>query len=98
LPPVKGFWSLTMNDENKLLAANPLNRHSLSERDKFVTNPDGSVDPYLRADSPGTAKEANWLPAPKAKFGVMLRLYWPTDTPPSIIDGTWKPPAITETQ
>ena len=92
--PVKGFWSLTMYDENNFLAANPLNRYTLSQRDKFVTNPDGSVDLHLQADSPGKAKEANWLPAPKAKFGVMLRLYWPTDTPPSIIDGTWKPPAI----
>ncbi|HKV77647.1 MAG TPA: DUF1254 domain-containing protein [Candidatus Sulfotelmatobacter sp.] len=93
-PPVKGFWSLTVYDENNFLAANPLHRYTLSQRDKFVTNPDGSVDLYLQADSPGKAKEANWLPAPKSKFGVMLRLYWPTDTPPSIIDGTWKPPAI----
>ena len=40
---------------------------------------------YLQADSPGKAKEANWLPAAKAKFIPMLRLYWPKDTPPSII-------------
>lgn len=93
-PPVKGFWSLTMYDEHNFLAANSLNRYTLSQRDKFVTNPDGSVDLYFQADSPGKAKEANWLPAPKAKFGVMLRLYWPTDTPPSILDDTWKPPAI----
>jgi hypothetical protein len=93
-PPVKGFWSVTMYDENNFLAANPLNRYTLSQRDRFVSNPDGSVDLYLQADSPGKAKEANWLPTPRAKFGVMLRLYWPTDTPPSIIDGTWKPPAI----
>jgi hypothetical protein len=93
-PPVKGFWSLTMYDENNFLAANPLNRYTLGERDKFVTNPDGSVDLYLQADSPGKATEANWLPAPKGKFGVMLRLYWPTDTQPSILDGKWKPPAI----
>ena len=52
------------------------------------------MDLFLRADSPGKTKEANWLPAPEAKFGVMLRLYWPTDTPPSILDDTWKPPAI----
>jgi hypothetical protein len=96
LPPVnvKGFWSLTVYDENNFLAANPLNRYTVNQRDKFVTNPDGSVDLYLQAASPGKAKEANWLPAPKAKFGVMMRLYWPTDTPPSILDGTWKPPAI----
>jgi hypothetical protein len=93
-PPVKGFWSLTMYDEDNFLATNPLNRYTLSQRDKFATNPDGSVDLYLQADSPGKAKEANWLPAPKAKFGLMLRLYWPTDSSPSILDGTWKPPAI----
>jgi hypothetical protein len=93
-PPVKGFWSLTIYDENGFLAANPLNRYTLSQRDKFVSNPDGSVDLYLQADSPGKAKEANWLPTPKAKFGLILRLYWPTETPPSIIDGTWKPPAV----
>ncbi len=31
------------------------------------------------------------LPAPKGKFQLMLRLYWPNETPPSIIDGTWSP-------
>ncbi len=97
-PPVKGFWSLTVYDEDNFLAANPMNRYSLNQRDKFVSNPDGSVDLYLRPDSPGKEKEANWLPTPKAKFGVMLRLYWPRETPPSIIDGTWKPPAIKETK
>ena len=82
-PPVKGFWSLTLYDENNFLAANPLNRYTLSQRDRFVTNPDGSVDLYLQADSPGKANEDNWLPAPRAKFGLMLRLYWPRETPPS---------------
>ncbi len=52
------------------------------------------MDLYLQAESPGPDKEPNWLPAPKGKFVPMLRLYWPTETPPSILDGTWKPPAI----
>jgi hypothetical protein len=94
MPPVNGFWSLTMYDDKYFFVANPLNRYTLSQRNKFVTNPDGSVDLYLQAESPGKAKEANWLPAPKAKFVPMLRLYWPKETPPSIIDGTWTPPAI----
>ena len=94
MPPVNGFWSLTMYDEKYFFVPNSLNRYTLSQRNKFVTNPDGSVDLYLQAESPGKAKEANWLPAPKAKFIPMLRLYWPKETPPSIIDGTWKPPAI----
>ena len=83
-----------MNDANYFFVANPLNRYTVSSRNKFVTNADGSVDLYIQSDSPGKAKEANWLPAPKARFILMLRLYWPKDTPPSLIDGTWKPPAI----
>jgi hypothetical protein len=93
-PPVNGFWSLTMYDANFFFVPNRLNRYTLSARNKFIANSDGSVDLYLQSDSPGKAKEANWLPTPKAKFIPMLRLYWPKDTPPSIIDGTWKPPAI----
>ncbi len=96
LPPVNGFWSLTMYDKDYFFVPNSLNRYTLSARNKFISNADGSVDLYLQADSPGKAKEANWLPAPKAKFIPMLRLYWPKETPPSIIDGTWKPPAINE--
>jgi hypothetical protein len=95
MPPVNGFWSITMYDKDYFFVPNPLNRYTLSARNKFISNADGSVDLYLQADSPGKAKEANWLPAPKAQFIPMLRLYWPKETPPSIIDGTWKPPAIT---
>jgi hypothetical protein len=94
LPPAKAFWSLTMYNDRYFFVPNPLNRYTLSSRNKFVSHPDGSVDLYLQADSPGKAKEANWLPAPKAKFIPMLRLYWPSEKPPSIIDGSWKPPAI----
>jgi hypothetical protein len=94
MPPVDGFWSITMYDAAYFFVPNPLNRYTVSSRNKFATNADGSVDLYLQADSPGKAKEANWLPAPKAKFVPMLRLYWPKETPPSIIDGTWTPPAI----
>jgi hypothetical protein len=94
MPPVKGFWSLTMYDPGFFFVPNPINRYNVSQRNTFVTNPDGSVDLYLQAESPGPDKEPNWLPAPKGKFITMLRLYWPTENPPSILDGTWKPPAV----
>ena len=94
MPPVDGFWSLTMYNDQYFFVPNPLNRYTLSARNKFVANADGSVDLYLQSDSPGKAKEANWLPAPKGKFIPMLRLYWPKKTPPSIIDGTWALPPI----
>jgi len=96
-PPVNGFWSLTMYDANYFFVPNALNRYTLSARNKFVTNADGSVDLYLQADSPGKGKEANWLPAPKAKFIPMLRLYWPKETPPTILDGSWVLPAVKQT-
>jgi hypothetical protein len=94
MPPVKGFWSLTMYDPEFFFVPNPINRYNVSQRNTFVTNPDGSVDLYLQAESPGPDKEANWLPAPKGKFIPMLRLYWPTDKAPTILDGSWKPPAV----
>jgi len=25
-----------------------------------------------------------------------MRLYWPKETPPSIIDGSWQPPAVVQ--
>jgi len=92
-PPVKAFWSITLYDPDFFFAPNAINRYELSQRNNFITNPDGSVDMYLQAESPGKLKEANWLPAPKGKFVLVMRLYWPTNTPPSILDGSWTPPA-----
>jgi hypothetical protein len=95
LPPVNGFWSLTMYNGEYFFVANALNRYSISARQNLKKNPDGSVDLYLQNESPGADKESNWLPAPADKFILMLRLYWPKETPPSIIDGTWKIPPVT---
>src|SRR5262249_59618293 len=94
LPPVNGFWSLTMYDADYYFVANALNRYTLSQRNKLQENADGSIDLYLQNESPGKDKESNWLPAPKGKFVPMLRLYWPKEKAPSILDGTWKPPAV----
>jgi hypothetical protein len=94
IPPVRGFWSLTMYDGQYFFVPNPLNRYTLSSRFKFNYNKDGSLDLYIQKDSPGKDKEANWLPAPAGKFILMLRLYWPREKPPSIIGGSWKPPAV----
>lgn len=94
LPPVNGFWSLTMYDKDYFFVPNPINRQSISARQDLKHNADGSVDLYIQAGNPGPDKEANWLPAPKDKFILMLRLYWPKESPPSILDGTWKIPQV----
>jgi hypothetical protein len=96
LPPVNGFWSLTMYDENYFFVDNKLNRYNLSQRNKFKTNADGSIELYIQNESPGKDKESNWLPAPKGDFVLMMRLYWPKENAPSILDGSWKLPAVKE--
>ena len=94
LPPAEGFWSLTMYDSGYFFVNNPLNRYSISAREKLKSNPDGSVDLYIQKDTPGKDKESNWLPSPPGDFILMLRLYWPRENSPSIINGSWKiPPA-----
>jgi hypothetical protein len=94
LPPAEAFWSLTMYDDDFFFVPNPIRRYDLAQRDKLVANPDGSVDMYLQAASPGKDKEANWLPAPKGKFKLVMRIYSPKDAPPSILDGSWTPPPV----
>jgi hypothetical protein len=93
-PPVKGFWSITMYNADYFFVDNPLNKYTVSPRNALKYNADGSLDLYVQHESPGKDKEANWLPAPKDKFVLMMRLYWPQEKDPSIIDGTWKPPAV----
>ena len=97
MPPVDGFWSLTMYDAGYFLVANPLNRYTLSQRNKFKTNADGSVDLYIQKESPGKDKESNWLPAPAGNFVLMMRLYWPKEKAPSLVDGSWKLPEVKQT-
>jgi hypothetical protein len=92
LPPVEGFWSLTMYDSGYFFVNNPLNRYSISPRQNLKTNPDGSTDIYIQKDSPGKDKESNWLPSPPDDFILMLRMYWPQEKRPSIINGTWTIP------
>ena len=89
-----GFWSLTMYDKDYFFVDNPLNRYTLSPRNKLKPNADGSVTLYLQAESPGKDKESNWLPAPKDKFILMMRLYWPNESDPSIINGSWVLPPV----
>lgn len=93
-PPVHGFWSLTMYDSEYFFVPNALDRYTLSERNELKANADGSIDLYLQKDNPGPDREANWLPAPDGGFIPMFRLYWPQETPPSVLDGSWWPPAI----
>ena len=90
LPPVKGFWSLTMYNPEHFFYPNALKRYALGTKNKSLKyNPDGSLTIYLGTKSPGREKESNWLPAPAGNFSIWLRAYWPDQ---AILDGTWQPP------
>ena len=95
MPPAKAFWSLTMYDKDLFFVPNAINRYELSQRNSLTAGSDGAIELYVQSENPGKDKEANWLPAPKGKFNLVLRLYDPAKTPPSILDGSWTPPAVT---
>ncbi|MFD3534873.1 DUF1254 domain-containing protein [Streptomyces sp. NPDC058661] len=94
IPPVDGFWSLTMMNEHQLFADNPLNRYAIGDRSGMRSNPDGSLDIYVQHENPGPDRENNWLPAPAGGFNVFLRLYWPRKP---ALTGDWTPPALRRT-
>ena len=90
LPPVNAFWSLTMYElPQSLLVDNPIDRYLINSPmlPSLLPDPDGGYTLYIQNESPGLAKEPNWLPAPKGPFMVILRLYWPK---PDALNGTWK--------
>lgn len=93
MPPVQAFWSVTMYNPQMFFVDNPLNRYAISPRQHLKTNPDGSTDLYIQHESPGKDKESNWLPAPSGDFVLMLRMYWPNETDPTILNGSWTIPA-----
>ena len=57
VPPVKGFWSLTMYDEQLFFVANPINRYSMSLRTNPKLEPDGSLVILIQNENPGTTKK-----------------------------------------
>ena len=93
LPPVKGFWSLTLYNEQHFFAPNDLARYSIGTKNKGLQlNADGSLTLYVQSQSPGKDKESNWLPAPKgADFSLYIRAYWPE---PAALNGQWTPPPV----
>jgi hypothetical protein len=94
-PPADAFWSVTLYDDQGFQVANSLNRFNLSSWMPLKPNADGSLDLYFQNESPGSDKEANWLPAPKGSFNLMLRLYAPRS---EALTGRWNPPSVVRVQ
>jgi hypothetical protein len=92
LPPVKGFWSLTMYNEHHFFEPNKLIRYSLGTKNKDLQpGPDGSLTIYVSSTPPTRDRMTNWLPSPKGDFSLYIRAYWPED---AVLNGSWTPPAV----
>jgi hypothetical protein len=94
-PPAKGFWSITMYDDRFYFYPNALNKLTVSLRNHPKFNADGSLDLYFSHTQPSGVAQSNWLPAPAGAFILMMRIYWPNPSPPSILNKSWVPPPVT---
>lgn len=91
LPPVEAFWSLTLYDNDGYQVPNSLNRFAISSWMPLKYNADGSLDLFIQNADPGGDKSADWLPAPKGPFNVLMRLYAPRS---DALTGKWAPPPV----
>jgi hypothetical protein len=95
MPPVEGFWSLTLYDEHHFFSPNTLKRYSLGTKNKDLKyNPDGSLTIYIQNSEPQGDKKANWLPSPKGIFCLYFRCYGPEE---KTIKNEWTPPGVIKT-
>ena len=92
--PTNATWSISQYRGN-FYESNVLNKYVIGLWQELKFNPDGSIDFYLQADSPGKDKEVNWLPTPSGVFNITIRNCWPK---PEAWDGTYKNPPIRKVQ
>lgn len=99
LPPVNGFWSITMYGADKFFVDNPIDRYLVNSR--MLDNgqlhvADGKLTVHIQPEAPTDPSEyQNWLPAPKGPFILILRLYLPSQ---DAITYKWQHPELIAVQ
>jgi hypothetical protein len=92
IPSAKRFWSLTAYTPEAIeLVPNPADKYLVASYPNPEKNQDGSISIYLARELPPGVNTANWLPIPRGRFNIMLRVYGPEE---SVLDNTYVPPAI----
>ena len=102
-PSHSGVWSISAYREH-FYVHNPIERYAITSGMPLTYNPDGSLDVYIQARSPGADKESNWLPCPPSgRFNLSARSYQPkaelmdgrTDNGLVVEAGSYTIPAVT---
>jgi len=105
LPPVEGFWSITVYDLEGNIVPNTGNTFygddvyqlsSMQMANIFGDALDETpITFYLQSTAPtDPSLMPFWLPVPQEEFELILRMYFPASTDPSILDGTYAIPAV----
>ena len=96
MPPVNGFWSITMYDKKGFLVDNAIDRYNLGGMKDLIYNEDGSLDIFIQAEEPKKLK-ANWLPSTKGgeEFELTFRMYYPKE---NVLDKSYQMPGVKKVQ
>jgi hypothetical protein len=97
LPPVSVLWNLAMYGQDMLFVENDIDRYTIgSTTDGLAANADGSLTLHIQRDRPeDQTAAANWLPTPDGPFNLTFRFYGPAS---SVLDGSYRLPAVTRTR
>lgn len=96
-PPAGAFWSVTMYDGDGFLVPNPIGRYAVgSATSDLVVDDDGSVTIAIQPEDGGETQQGlggarNWLPSPRGRFFLVLRIYRPG---PDALSGAWLPGGV----
>lgn len=92
-PQARRFWSVTAYTPDAVeMVPNAANKYLVARYTPgLVTAPDGSVTILMASERPDNFPEANWLPIPKGRFSILLRVYGPEG---NVLENSYVPPPI----
>jgi hypothetical protein len=90
LPPVDGFWSITLYTPEGYFYDNPAKKYAVRDADHLKFDSDGSLTIYIQSEAPSVDLLPNWLPCPSnSSWNLLIRLYSPH---PEVLSYDWVPP------